>query len=90
MHTLIILSGNSVRNKKWGESVSDYYGRNFDLVYAQDYDHWQVEDGQMDFEKEIKKLKDKIEEMRVGSVITIFAKSSGALLSLLAIRQGVI
>ena len=90
MHALIILPGNSVRNKKWGEAVSEYYGRNFDLVYVQNYDHWQVEDGQMDFDKEIKKLKDKIEELHLGSNITIFAKSAGSILAILAITKGVI
>ena len=89
MHVLVILPGNNVKNQKWGEAVAEYYGNQFDEAFLQIYDHWKTGEETMEFAKEIKKLADKIAGWPEGTSVTVFAKSSGALLALLAIKQGV-
>jgi len=87
MKKLIILPGNSVKNKEWGKAVYEYYGKEFDTVYMQFYDHW--ENGQLaiDFEKEIKKLQKEISKNSKETSITIFAKSAGSILAIMATNK---
>lgn len=90
MHTLIILPGNSVKNRKWGEAVAEHYSEQFDETFMLIYDHWETGEETMEFSKEVKKIEKQVNDWPNSTDITIIAKSSGALLALLAIKQGVV
>lgn len=90
MHILIILPGNSVKNRQWGEAVVEHYREQFDATFMLTYDHWETGEETMEFSKEVKKIEKQVKDWPNSTDITIIAKSSGALLALLAINQGVV
>ncbi len=87
---LVVLSGNSLKNKAWGESVLDHYASRFDSSYMQQYDHWESGASNIDFVAEQTKLAAHVATLPPDTEIILFAKSAGSLLALLAIYQGVI
>jgi len=90
MRHLIILSGNSLKNKAWGEAVLKHYGPRFDSIYLELYDHWESGEANINFENEEAKISQHVATIPLGTEITIMAKSAGSLLALLAISHGTV
>ncbi len=90
MNKLIILPGNSTRNKIWGEGVSTQFGNWFDSVYLQHYNHWESGQGDINFEAELDKLSQEIKQSSSGTSFFVFAKSAGTLLALQAVHKGLL
>jgi len=91
MKKLIILPGNSTKNKAWGDSMAAYYGKLFDEVYVQNYDHWVSGEETINFDTEAKKLREVVSvDAEKTPEYTIFAKSYGSVLALQAIHKGFI
>jgi hypothetical protein len=90
MRHLIILPGNSLKNKAWGEAVLAHYKTKFDSVYLQHYSHWDGGEANINFETEEAKLKTHVAELSADVAITLVAKSAGSLLAFMAIYHGII
>lgn len=91
MNTLIILPGNSPKNKLWGEGIAKAFGGLFDDVYQQSYTHWETGEETIDFDHELEKLRSVImSETRTDIQYYIFAKSFGSLLALMSVHRGFI
>jgi hypothetical protein len=90
MRHLIILPGNSVKNKAWGELMLEHYDPQFDSAFMLTYDHWESGEGNIDFVREVEKLSAHIGTLPVGTEIVLFAKSAGSLLAFRSIYHGVI
>lgn len=86
---LILLPGNSVRNREWIDEVERVFSPHFENVYTQYYDHWFIGDGDrvLDLEAELDKVISQTEDF--GKYI-ILAKSAGALVALKGIYDGVL
>jgi hypothetical protein len=90
MRHLIVLSGNSLKNKAWGELMLTEYGSQFDASYMLEYDHWTSGEGNINFEAEEAKLRNHVTALPEATEVTVFAKSAGSLLAFLAIHHGVV
>lgn len=90
MRHLIILSGNSLKNKAWGELMLEHYGAEYDSSFMAIYDHWVSGESNIDFAIESEKLKTHVASLPADTEITLFAKSAGSLLALLAIHTKVL
>lgn len=90
MRYLIILSGNSLKNKAWGEAVLAHYGEQFDSAYLQNYTHWDSGEPSIDFAVEETKLAEHVSSLSSGTEITLMAKSAGSLLAFLAIDNKIV
>lgn len=91
MRTLIILPGNSPKNKEWGEGIAKAFGGLFDTVYQQSYTHWATGEETINFDHELEKLRTVImNETKTDVQYYIFAKSFGALLALMSVYRGFI
>jgi hypothetical protein len=82
MSHLIVLSGNSLKNKGWGELMLNHFASQFDSLFMLEYDHWVSGESNIDFAIEEAKLKTHIESLSLDTEITLFAKSAGSLLAL--------
>jgi hypothetical protein len=80
----LFLSGESLYNKTWIEQVMDELGPVFDKIVLHDYRHWE-QGGTIDFAYELSRV---IEEVNNLQPYAIFAKSAGAVLSMLGIARG--
>jgi len=87
MTKLIVLPGNSPKNKAWGEGMAAHFGGLFDDVYMQAYKHWETGEEVIDFEYEAARL---AEEAAKGGELYIFAKSFGSILTFLSTSRGLI
>lgn len=79
-HYLIILGGNSLKNKHWVQNMS----KNLKLDYPSVefyYSHWKENLQDINFEKELKRLAKSIKENNITNY-SIVAKSAGFVLSL--------
>jgi hypothetical protein len=90
MNQLIVLPGNSIKNKAWGELMLEKYGSKFDSSWMLSYDHWDNGETNIDFECEEKKIHQYVSSLPTDAKITIFAKSAGSLLAFLAIYHHII
>jgi hypothetical protein len=88
MKHLIVLPGNSVRNKEWGERVLSHYADYFDSLYLQEYDHWET-GGDMSMVTEEQKLLTHIATLEKDTQIFVLAKSAGSILCLATAQAGV-
>jgi hypothetical protein len=88
MKHLIILSGNSLKNKGWGELMLAEYGPQFDSAFMLAYDHWVSGEANINFATEEAKLVTHVASLPADEEILLFAKSAGSLLSLLSIYHG--
>lgn len=86
MRHLVVLPGNSLRNRDWGIACANYFGPKFDSVYMQEYDHWQTGERDNDVERELTKLEAAVADL--DDEIYVLAKSIGSLLILLAVHRG--
>lgn len=85
MH-IIYLSGGSLHNKTWIETVKTNFDAFSDgqILY---YDHWQTVEKNLNFEIETKKLADLVREK---DDYYVFAKSIGSILALKSIYEKII
>ncbi len=90
MRHLIVLPGNSSKNKAWGELILEHYTPQFDSLFMLEYDHWASGEANINFAIEEVKLKTHIESLSSDTEIILFAKSAGSLLALQAIHHGVL
>lgn len=86
---LILLPGNSKKNKDWINQVEKCLGSIFAKTYIHNYQHWEDENesNNIDFELELENLVEATKDMD-GYVV--FAKSAGVLLALLGIKRGLL
>lgn len=90
MRHLIVMPGNSFKNKGWGELVLEHYAPQYDSSYMLAYDHWESGEPNINFTKEEAKLRVHVESLPPDTEIFLFAKSAGSLLALLAINNAVL
>lgn len=90
MRKLIVLPGNSPRNKAWSERVADHFGGLFDAVYVQAYDHWDTGTETIDFVREGEKLRTAVSADADDTEQYVFAKSLGTILTFRAVHKGYI
>lgn len=90
MQKLIVLSGNSIKNKAWGEACVEHFHSWFGEVYMQYYAHWEEGTNEIDFEGELQKLSEEVKRSKVGTEFVVFAKSVGSLITLIAVKRGII
>ncbi len=79
-HHLIILGGNSPGNKKWVQEMSNCLKQRYPTSEFY-YSHWNTENSDIDFEKEIGRLSNLIKEKNVRNY-SLVAKSAGFVLAL--------
>ncbi len=90
MQHLIILPGNSVKNRTWGEVMRDHYGPHFASVHLAEYDHWESVAPMIDFDAELQKLHERDTSLFAGSELIVMAKSAGSLLAFVACAEGIL
>lgn len=90
MHHLIVLPGNSLKNKGWGELIVEHYTPNYDSSFMLEYDHWVSGEPNINFEIESQKLQTHVNLLPLDTEITLFAKSAGSLLGLTAIHNEIL
>ena len=90
MKKLIILPGNSIRNREWLYDAGDYYAGKqwFSEIYLHEYLHWQTGEEQIDMEGELLRLEAAISADSPHEYV-LFGKSVGSLLGLLAVDKGI-
>ncbi len=81
---LILLPGNSPKNKPWIDKVTKSLSGKFQSTYTQYYDHWNQDIGYIDFDKETEKL---LKNIKGDERYIVFAKSVGIMLTLKAISN---
>ena len=84
---LLLLPGNSKRNKEWIHSVEEVLKSSFNKTTVHHYNHWENDNDSVDFELEFTKL---IQETVDYAPYSIFAKSLGSLLTLRGCAEGMI
>ena len=90
MRYVLVLPGNSVKNRAWGVACREYVQEMFDSVYVLQYTHWETGEPEIDLEEELEKIRTVVTEADGDVVWHIFAKSIGSVLALKAVEQGVI
>jgi hypothetical protein len=90
MKKLLVLAGNSVKNREWGEACAEFFRADFDMVFYPHYDHWSTGGQVINLEVELQKVKETVQGAGEPDDWYIFAKSIGSVLALLAVEQGII
>ena len=90
MRHLIVLPGNSLKNKAWGELVVEHYAPIYNSSFLLTYDHWVNGESNINFVTEAKKLQSHVDSLAQGTEITLFAKSAGSLLGLIVMHNKVV
>ena len=90
MRHLIVLPGNSLKNKAWGELMIETYASQFDSSFMLEYDHWASGAANIHFEREEEKLRAHVATLSTGTEIVLMAKSAGSLLAFLAIHHSAV
>lgn len=80
MKNIIILPGNSEKNKEWLDSAREFFGHHFDNVYTLEYEHWSKGGEMADINTESTRLGEIISKLDGSAVI--LAKSVGSLLTI--------
>jgi hypothetical protein len=86
--TLVILPGNSPKNKEWAISARGAFMSLFKSVIINEYDHWNNNKESIDLNLEANKLAGIIRS--ADQPIEIFAKSAGIILVLYAVHNKII
>ncbi len=89
MRHVIVLPGNSSKNKAWGELMLEHFSNQFDSAFMFSYDHWVSGETNINFVREEEKISQHVATLPVGTEIILFAKSAGSLLAFLAMYHGV-
>jgi hypothetical protein len=82
---LLLLSGNSVRNKPWIHDVDDRLSRHFDKTLVHHYAHWDSGAEFINFDDELSSVADEATDFQPYA---IFAKSVGSVLTIRGIAEG--
>ncbi len=83
---LVILPGNSHPNKEWANEALNFFSKDFQDRYVQNYSHWDNGQDTINFETEAKKL-----VKNIGNAeCTILAKSAGAMLAIYCVSNNLI
>lgn len=90
MKKLLILPGNSSRNRTWGEECAEFFAEQFDEIYLQLYDHWETGEEWMDVVSETEKIANTVTGCDDDGEWYVCAKSMGSVLALMAIQADVI
>lgn len=90
MRHVIVLAGNSLKNKGWGELILAEYSLRFDSACMLEYDHWMSGESNINFAAEEAKLATYVSSLPPYAEIVLFAKSAGSLLAFTAIAHGVL
>jgi hypothetical protein len=87
-HIVVVLGGNSVKNREWVAETSRRMEHDYPVV-AFAYEHWNSpKDGEeIHFENELVRLNETLKEYDTYSIV---AKSAGFLLALMAVSRGII
>lgn len=83
---LLMLSGNSLRNKQWIEEAKAELASQFDQVQVQDYAHWHTGSQWIDLNHELGVLKRTVAGQT--GPYGVFAKSIGTVLAMQAAQKG--
>ncbi len=75
---LIVLPGNSKRNKEWADGAAAAGSSSFDPVYKHYYQHWDTGEEVINFDLELRRV---TEQAGVGE-FAVFAKSAGSVLTI--------
>jgi len=84
---LVLLAGNSYRNKEWIYRVKEVLSPLFDKSFVLEYAHWQSGEEEINLDNEILTLSNKLIN---DSNYSIFAKSVGSIVALKGINDGVL
>jgi predicted alpha/beta-hydrolase family hydrolase len=87
MAQIIILGGNSIKNKSWIYELKENFNDISDKVHVLDYHHWETKEGMISFSLEVKKLFRLSEGMNDYIII---AKSAGCIVTLMALKENLI
>lgn len=91
MQHLLVLPGNSVHNRTWGEVMLEHYGAQFGSAKMVSYEHWESGSPIIDFDVELMKLRElDTQPLFDAAELVIFAKSAGSLLTFVAAAEGVL
>ncbi len=82
---LLLLSGESIRNKDWIYQVVQVMRPLFDSTFVHEYKHWASDQTNIDLEHELSSLRSEVENL---DDYAVFAKSIGTVLTAKAITQG--
>ena len=88
MRHLIVLPGNSLKNKAWGDLMCGAFGDRFDSSFMLCYDHWESGEAHINFNREEEKLRQHASTLPADAEIVVFAKSAGSLLAFVAVNHG--
>ena len=91
MQHLLILPGNSVENRTWGEVMFAHYGPQFGSARMASYEHWEDGGPIIDFDVELVKLRElQTAPLFNADDLVVMAKSAGSLLAFVAAAEGVV
>ena len=91
MQHLLVLPGNSVENRTWGEVILNHYGPRFGSARMISYEHWEIGAPLIDFDVELVKLRElQTAPLFDADELVVMAKSAGSLLAMVATDEGVI
>lgn len=90
MRNLLVLAGNSLRNRQWGEACATFFGGDFDEVFFPHYEHWTTGVAEIDLDVEMEKIKEIVKNDGNVGEWYIYAKSIGSVLVLKACQHGFI
>lgn len=82
---IILLGGNSKKNKDWLLQLAEYFKSYFNEIVVQNYAHWDTDSNSIDIESEVQRLS---ETTAKNQPYVIFAKSIGVVLVLKAVYEG--
>jgi hypothetical protein len=76
---LLLLAGNSLRNKPWIHEASEYFAGDFQSTLVHHYLHWETGEDFIDFNVELPRVAEEVTDFQPYS---IFAKSVGSVLTI--------
>ncbi len=87
MRHLIVLPGNSPRNRDWGVACAEYFTPWFDSVWMAEYAHWGSDEKWINLAQEEERLRNHVINLPADTAVYIFAKSIGSILAVNAIAH---
>lgn len=90
MRHLIVLPGNSPRNKEWGEGCAKHFAKHFAVVYVAEYEHWATGVKWIDLAREEDRLRPYVATLSSDTEVYVFAKSIGSILAVNSIAHGAV
>ncbi len=84
---LLLLGGESLKNREWIKTVNDEFKPHFKKTYFQEYSHWQDNTPRINLDVEVEKLKNNLNNFEP---MIVFAKSAGSILAIKASAEGII